>query len=151
MITIDSKEGMQPFVNQTLLNQAVNTVFEHLAIVDELDVTVYLADNEEIMELNAEWMGIEAPTDVLSFPSEEMNMDTGNQYLGDIVISTQKALEQAEINGHSLEDECRLLVVHGMLHLFGFDHSTEDEKAEMWKVQKQVLTKLHIDNIKISE
>ncbi|HWS24463.1 MAG TPA: rRNA maturation RNase YbeY [Anaerolineales bacterium] len=151
MITIDSKEGLQPFVHQNLLNQAVNTVFEHLAIVDELDVTVYLTDNEEIMELNAEWMGIEAPTDVLSFPSEEMNMDTGNQYLGDIVISTQKALEQAEINGHPLEDECRLLVVHGMLHLFGFDHSTEDEKAEMWKVQKQVLTKLRIDNIKISE
>jgi len=151
MITIDKKEGLQPQIHQNLLIQVVNTVFEHLAVVDALDVTVYLTDNEEITALNAEWMGTGAPTDVLSFPSEEMDVDTGNQYLGDIVISTQKALEQAEANGHSLEDECKLLVVHGMLHLFGFDHSTDDEKAEMWKIQKQILTKLQIDHIKISE
>lgn len=151
MITIDKKEGLQPNVHQNSLHQAVRAVFDHFKMVDDLDVTVYLTDNDEIKTLNIEWMGIDAPTDVLSFPSEEIDIDTGNQYLGDIVISTHKAQEQAISNGHLLEDECRLLVVHGMLHLLGFDHSTELEKAEMWMIQKQILKDLRIDHIKISE
>lgn len=151
MITIDKKDGLQPFVQQNFIHQAVVAVFDHLALVDDLDVTIYMTDNEEIAGLNEQWMGVEAPTDVLSFPSEEIDMDSGNQYLGDIVISTPKALEQAETNGHRLEEECQLLVVHGMLHLFGYDHTNEQEKADMWKTQHKILEQLRIDHIKITE
>lgn len=151
MITIDKKEGLQPIVHQNVLHNAVMAVFNALALVDELDVTIYLTDNEEITALNKEWMGVEAPTDVLSFPSEEIDVDTGNQYLGDIIISTMKAAEQAETNGHKLEEECQLLVVHGMLHLFGYDHSTDVEKIEMWKAQSRILKDLRIDHITITE
>lgn len=151
MITIDKKEGLQPVVHQNVLQTAVNTVFDVLMVVDELDVTIYLTDNEEIAGMNAEWMGVEAPTDVLSFPSEEIDMDTGNQYLGDIVISTMKAAEQAETNRHRLEDECQLLVTHGMLHLFGYDHATDEDKEDMWKMQNKILKELRIDHIKITE
>jgi len=151
MINIDKKEGLQPSVHQNVLHNAVNAVFGTLAVVDELDISIYLTDNDEISGMNAEWMGVEAPTDVLSFPSDEIDVDTGNQYLGDIVISTMKAAEQAEANGHKLEEECQLLVVHGMLHLFGYDHSTEEEKTEMWHMQTKILKELRIDHIKITE
>lgn len=151
MITIDKKDGLQPFVHQNIIDRAVIAVFDQLALIDELDVTVYMTDNDEIAALNQQWMGVEAPTDVLSFPSEEIDVDSGNQYLGDIIISTPKALEQAENNGHRLEDECQLLVVHGMLHLFGYDHTDEQEKTEMWKMQHKILKQLGIDHIKITE
>ncbi|MCS7010925.1 MAG: rRNA maturation RNase YbeY, partial [Anaerolineales bacterium] len=108
------------------------------------DLTVVLTDDREIRTLNRDFLGIDAPTDVLSFPADETDPETGRRYLGDVVISLQRAQQQATEGGHSLEDEVQLLVVHGVLHLLGYDHAEEEEKAHMWKLQTEILNILGV-------
>jgi probable rRNA maturation factor len=94
--------------------------------------------------LNRDYLGVDAPTDVLSFPASETDPETGRRYLGDILLSVSRAETQASAAGHPLVDEARLLVVHGVLHLLGHDHAEVDEKAKMWKVQGEVLEMLGV-------
>lgn len=110
------------------------------------DISVVVEDDARLHELNKEFLGIDAPTDVLSFPTgdEELDPDTGNPYLGDIIISFPRALEQANSAGHPVIDELQLLVVHGVLHLLGHDHAEPDEKAQMWSEQSQILNILAV-------
>jgi len=105
-------------------------------------LTVLISDDAQLHELNRQYLGIDAPTDVLSFPADETDPDTGERYLGDVIISHPRAASQAASAGHSLEDELRLLVVHGVLHLLGYDHAAPDEKAHMWEIQAQILRSL---------
>ena len=96
-------------------------------------------------------MGVDGPTDVLSFPSDEIDPETGNRYLGDILISVQRAAAQAQIPGHPVESEVQLLIVHGVLHLMGHDHAEPEEKARMWKAQTEILTQLGLGGLDIRE
>jgi probable rRNA maturation factor len=105
-------------------------------------MTVALETVERLHQLNHEFLGIDQPTDVLSFPSDEMDPDTNLRYLGDVIISYEQAGKQAEAAGESIEDELQLLVIHGVLHLLGHDHSEPDEKARMWAAQKEILALL---------
>ena len=91
------------------------------------------------------------PTDVLSFPASETDPDTGASYIGDILISIPRAQAQADAAGHPLEAEVQLLVVHGVLHLLGYDHADAEEKALMWKAQAEILTGLGLGTIQIRE
>lgn len=115
------------------------------------DLTVVLTDDKQLQDLNQEYLGIEAPTDVLSFPASETDPETGRRYLGDILVSTPRAEEQATAAGHTLETELQLLVVHGTLHLLGFDHAKAEEKAQMWKTQSEILERLDLKQINIRE
>ena len=115
------------------------------------DITVVLADNPRLQELNREYLGIDAPTDVLSFPASETDPETGAHYLGDILISIPRAEEQSQSGGHPLEAELQLLVVHGVLHLLGYDHAEAGEKAKMWKAQSEILEALGLSGIVIQE
>ena len=90
-------------------------------------------------------------TDVLSFPSDEVDPETGSQYLGDIIISIPRAAQQAQVGGHSLEAEVQLLVVHGTLHLLGHDHAEAEEKARMWAAQAEVMGRLGLSHVKIQD
>lgn len=117
----------------------------------EGDITIVLTDDDQLRELNRDYLGIDAPTDVLSFPASESDPETGARYLGDILISIPRAAEQAKAAGHSVEDEAQLLVVHGTLHLLGHDHAEADEKARMWAAQAEVLKRLGLSGIKINE
>jgi probable rRNA maturation factor len=110
-----------------------------------------LADNVRLQELNRNYLGIDAPTDVLSFPASETDPETGARYLGDILISIPRAEEQAQSGGHPLEAELQLLVVHGVLHLLGYDHAETGEKAKMWKAQSEILEALGLSGIVIQE
>jgi len=101
--------------------------------------------------LNREYLGIDAPTDVLSFPASETDPETGARYIGDILISIPRARGQATAAGHPLESEVQLLVVHGVLHLLGHDHAQAEEKARMWKAQAEILESLGLGNIRIRE
>ena len=94
-----------------------------------------LTDNPHLQELNREYLGMDAPTDVLSFPASETDPETGARYLGDILISIPRAEEQAQSAGHPLEAEVQLLVVHGVLHLLGYDHAEARKRKvqQMWK------------------
>jgi len=107
------------------------------------ELTVVLTDDAQVHELNLQYRQVDAPTDVLSFPAGETDPDSGNLYLGDIVISIPRARAQAEAEGHSLEAELRLLVVHGVLHLLGYDHADEQEKKAMWAAQTEILSQLN--------
>ncbi len=108
----------------------------------EGDACIILTGDEKLKELNAQYLGIEAPTDVLSFPSGEIDPDSQQLYLGDVIISLPRATIQASAAGHPVEDELSLLVVHGMLHLLGYDHAEDAEKKVMWLKQAEILQRL---------
>jgi probable rRNA maturation factor len=88
---------------------------------------------------------------VLSFPAAEIDPETEELYLGDIAISIPRAMQQAQNAGHPVEAEAQLLVVHGVLHLLGYDHGTDEEKAVMWSEQAKVLERLGLARIQIQE
>ncbi len=119
---------------------------------DDFEISVTLTDGETIRAINAEHRGIDSETDVLSFPlwdrngGEEpfMNPETDNIMLGDIIISLPRVKEQAEEYGHSMRREAAYLCVHGVLHLLGYDHMQDDEKAVMRKREEEILSKLQL-------
>jgi len=115
------------------------------------DMTIVLTDDRQLHELNVDYLGVDAPTDVLSFPAGEVDPETEALYLGDIAISIPRAAQQAQNGGHSVEAEAQLLVVHGTLHLLGYDHSTDEEKTVMWAEQAKVLERLGLSRITIQE
>lgn len=122
----------------------------HLKISDDTEMSVTFMDNSGIQVINKEYRGKDVPTDVISFALEEEGEDevpiifededaAFPRNLGDIMISTERAAEQAQEYGHSFERELGFLAVHGFLHLNGYDHiETEDEK-EMFGLQKEIL------------
>jgi len=107
------------------------------------DATIVLTDDDQITDLNRTYLGINSPTDVLSFPSGDKDPETGIVYLGDVIISFPRAEAQAAAGGHPVYAELQLLVVHGMLHLCGYDHAEESDKAVMWEIQQDILKKLN--------
>lgn len=119
-----------------------STVFAALEVggeVSEPEVTVIITSSEEIQELNNKYRQIDAVTDVLSFSDGSINPENDRVYLGDVVIAYPVAEAQAEEDGHSTEQEIQLLMVHGILHLLGYDHSDEAGREAMWAVQKAAL------------
>jgi probable rRNA maturation factor len=110
----------------------------------DADLTIVLVDDVRIKALNKDFLGRDAPTDVIAFPADEQDPETGRRYLGDVVISLVRAAEQAGERGHAVEAEVQLLVVHGVLHLLGHDHAGAGEKAAMWAAQAEILERLGI-------
>jgi probable rRNA maturation factor len=147
MINIESEFS----IPSDLLKRAAQVVLQHESQSLDVDLSIVLTDNARLHELNLNYLGVDAPTDVLSFPASETDPETGARYLGDILISIPRAQEQADAAGHPLESEVQLLIVHGMLHLLGYDHAEPDEKARMWKAQSEILESLGLGNIKIHE
>ncbi len=156
MIHIDNQ---QEFLEAALLERAVLLTLETcMPLTPDFkpdpattDIAIVLTDDRQLHELNLDYLGVDAPTDVLSFPASESDPETGSTYLGDIIISVPRAAQQAQAAGHSLEAEMQLLVVHGTLHLLGYDHATAEEKARMWEEQAQVLERIGLSRIKITD
>ena len=132
-----------------LIERAAQAALTHRSA--DGDLTVVLTDDARLQTLNRDYLGIDAPTDVLSFPASETDPETGARYLGDIIISIPRAEAQAKSAGHPLEAEVQLLVVHGVLHLLGHDHAEAEEKTKMWKAQAEVLERLGLSGIQIQE
>ena len=139
-----------------IIEEIVEAALDYENCPYEAEVNVVLTDNQCVREINREYRGIDSPTDVLSFPMveyetpsdfrhvEEMfadcfNPETGELMLGDIMISVDKAEEQADLYGHSLERELAFLTAHSMLHLCGYDHMEEGEREEMEERQREIL------------
>jgi len=133
-------------LTEAVLEKAALKTLEQQTISTEADLSVVIDDDARLHELNNEFLGIDAPTDVLSFPTgeEEIDPETGRAYLGDVIISFPRALDQANAAGHSVIDEVQLLVVHGVLHLLGHDHAEPEEKQRMWEVQSHILNQLDV-------
>ncbi|MBN2176860.1 MAG: rRNA maturation RNase YbeY [Demequinaceae bacterium] len=113
-------------------------------VSEDADLTILFVDEDEMAKLNLNWMGEQGPTDVLSFPMDELSPGTeeepvGPGLLGDVVVCPAVAARQAAEAGHPVEREVGLLVVHGVLHLLGYDHSTPDEEREMFGLQARIL------------
>ena len=139
-------------VSGRLFERAAQAALTHQSASEASgDLTVVLSDDVRLQKLNRDYLGVDAPTDVLSFPASETDPETGARYLGDILISIPRADAQAKSAGHSLESELQLLVVHGVLHLLGYDHAEAKEKSKMWKVQAEVLERLGLSGIEIQE
>jgi len=136
------------FLDIELLESAARAVLEQQSAPDD-DITIVLTDDDQLRELNLDYLGVDAPTDVLSFPASESDPETGVRYLGDILISIHRAAQQAQAAGHSLQAEAQLLVVHGTLHLLGHNHADAEGKARMWAAQAEVLKRLGLSHIRI--
>jgi probable rRNA maturation factor len=105
----------------------------------ECDLTVVISNNAEIQELNRTYRHIDAPTDVLSFVYDMRDPETNARYLGDIIISAEKLKTQAEEAGHSVDKELCILIVHGVLHLYGYDHEAEEGEPVMLPLQDKII------------
>ena len=147
---------------EEIITEVVKEALRYEACPYEIELNVLLTDNAAIQEINEQQRGIHAPTDVLSFPMLEyelpadfskveenvedcFNPETGELLLGDIVISVDKVLEQAENYGHSATRELAFLTAHSMLHLFGYDHMEEQERSIMERKQREILSNLRIE------
>jgi probable rRNA maturation factor len=106
------------------------------------DVSVALVDDAYIRVLNREYRGVDLPTDVLAFPMEMVDGVRSDPALGDIVISLERAREQARQFKHPIRREVALLAVHGVLHLLGYEDDTESGASAMWSKQKHLLEKI---------
>ena len=151
MIYLNIHEGFENAVLPDVLENTARAVLEELCDQENPDLTIAIEDDEQLRTLNLQFLEIDAPTDVLSFPAEEIDPDSGNLYLGDIIISLPRATAQAESAGHPVQAELQLLVIHGVLHLLGYDHVTPELKEEMWALQSEFLKKLNISIKKLSE
>lgn len=113
---------------------------------EDCEISLSFVTNEEIHQINRQFRNVDATTDVLSFPQltfeegEEADVnENGEIVLGDIIISVERAKEQAEEYGHGLKREIAFLTVHSMLHLLGYDHMEKDEEEDMFRRQKEIL------------
>ncbi len=130
-----------------LIRRCCTAVLKKEGFEGSAEVSVSFLSNDQIRQLNAEHRGKDTATDVLSFPLGEngvydVNPETGARMLGDIVISLEKATEQAELYGHNLRREIGFLTVHSMLHLLGYDHEGGLEAVHMREKEEAVLTSL---------
>lgn len=128
-------------------------VRDELKLHPQVDIGVIFVDEAAMTELHIKWMDEPGPTDVLSFPMDELRpgsdlLPSPEGILGDIVVCPQVAAEQAMKAGHSTMEEILLLVTHGMLHLVGFDHAEPEEEKEMFGLQKQFLASFYESEVK---
>ena len=132
---------------EDIYTHLIEKTFNHLHLSFDPIISVSLVDNAFIHEMNRDYRGIDRPTDVISFAfldNEDKETIFKNKEpvcLGDIYISVDKAKEQAEEYGHSLERELSFLFVHGLLHLLGYDHMNEEDEKIMFKLQDEILPK----------
>lgn len=150
MILITVQENFRELIADQILNSAAEAVLLECEVPESPSLLVRITDDEELKALNLQYRGINKTTDVLSFPADFTDPDLDSRYLGDVVIAYPRAEEQAQKRGHFVESELQLLVVHGVLHLLGYDHGDNKDKEEMWSLQSQILDKLGLD-IKIED
>ena len=134
-------------VNELRLRRAAETVLARLPADSRPQLTIVVADNATVQQLNLEHRQLDCITDVLSYPAGQMPNDDANNgvYLGDVVIAYPYTKGTAESNNVDIENTLCLLVVHGSLHLLGYDHDTNTAKQEMWEAQAAALASMGID------
>lgn len=149
-----------PLDCQEIAEQIIDAALDYVGCPYEVEVNLLLTMNEQIQEMNSNFRDIDRATDVLSFPMVDyetpgdfdfleerddcFHPETGELILGDIVISKEKVISQAEEFGHSLKREYAFLIAHSMLHLSGYDHMEEEERNEMERMQRELMEKLNI-------
>ena len=146
---IDVVNEADYLVEEARLQAAARVVLATHQVHPDSGMSVVITDDESVARLNRQYRGIDAPTDVLSFPADIPDFSNDDSegeppYLGDLIIAYPYASTQAEGEGHELGDSLSLLVVHGTLHLLGYDHDSHENKAKMWAAQEAALQTLGI-------
>ena len=145
-IAITNESGVE--VDETVLLRLTEHNLAELHVSSDADVAILLVDEGAMEALHVQWMDEPGPTDVLSFPMDELRPGTEEQptppgLLGDIVLCPQVAETQAQAAKHSTIDELILLTTHGLLHLLGFDHADAEEEREMFGLQRHLIIGFH--------
>ena len=132
--------------NKQLIEKMLHHAAEDQGIEEGSELSVTFVNNEEIQQINNDYRGKNVPTDVISFAMEELgegeiaiNVPGAPRMLGDIIISVERAKEQAADYGHSEERELGFLAIHGFLHLLGYDHMEDEDEKEMTEKQESIL------------
>jgi len=141
-IEINNESGIE--VDESALLRLAEYELDFLRVHPDAELAILLVDEAAMEQLHVQWMDEPGPTDVLSFPMDELRPGSDDEItpaglLGDIVLCPQVAVAQAEEAGHSVLDELLLLTAHGMLHLLGFDHAEPDDEKEMFGIQRDIL------------
>ena len=142
MIEINNESGIE--VDETVLQRATAFNLAQLHVSPDAEVAIVLVDEGAMESLHVQWMDEPGPTDVLSFPMDELRPGTPDRptapgLLGDIALCPQVADAQAQAAGQSLMDELVLLTTHGLLHLLGFDHAEPEDEREMFGLQRELI------------
>ncbi len=143
-MSVDVLNETETAIDELELVACVRYVMTRMRVHQDADVCVRLVDEAAMEVLHVQWMDLPGPTDVMSFPMDELrpgrsDVEPSEGMLGDIVLCPTVAARQAIEAGHAMEDELLLLTTHGMLHLLGFDHATPEEETEMFELQRQLL------------
>jgi probable rRNA maturation factor len=141
-IEINNESAIQ--VDEAALQRLAVYALDAMHVHPDAELAIVLVDEGAMEQLHVQWMDEPGPTDVLSFPMDELRPGTEDQpspagLLGDVVLCPQVAESQAKTAGHALLDELLLLTTHGILHLLGFDHAEPDEEKEMFGIQRDIL------------
>ena len=151
-IEVSNESGVD--VSEEELISVARFVIRKMDVNPAAELSMVLLDLAAMADLHMRWMDLPGPTDVMSFPMDELEPggrpdapEPGQAMLGDIVLCPQFAAEQAAAAGHSLGQELALLTVHGVLHLLGYDHSEPDEEKEMFALQRQLLEEWVADQV----
>ena len=142
-IDVNNESGVD--IDVTPLVAVSRHVLDRLRVHPLAELSVVLVDTKAIEQLHVKWMDEPGPTDVLSFPMDELRPGKEDEepepgLLGDVVLCPQVAAQQARAAGHSTAEELELLLTHGILHLLGYDHAEPEEEREMFGLQRQLLT-----------
>jgi len=141
---IDVNNETDADIDEVEFAQLAKFVLRELNIADGAELAILFVDEQAMEQLHIQWMDEPGPTDVLSFPMDELRPGTPDAptpagLLGDIVVCPTVAARQAQTAGHSAEEEMLLLTTHGLLHLLGYDHAEPDEEREMFDLQRKLL------------
>jgi probable rRNA maturation factor len=134
-------------LSEERLQTAVNWLLRTHDVEAGTGMSIVLSSDDDVRSLNQQFRGIDAPTDVLSFPDDASSDPEESQepYLGDLILALPYIQRQAEAEQHSLSDELVLAVIHGTLHLLGYDHDTADNQTAMWRIQAKALQVMGVD------
>jgi len=143
-MTIEVNNESAIEVDEAALQRLASYALDAMHVSPEAELAIVLVDEAAMEQLHVQWMDEPGPTDVLSFPMDELRPGTEDQptpagLLGDVVLCPQVAQSQADSAGHSLKEELQLLTAHGILHLLGFDHADPAEEREMFGIQRDIL------------
>ena len=144
MIHIQIDKEYESIVKPSELRQAAKEAGSSCGLPKDMDFTIVITGDDQIRSLNTKYRKVNAPTDVLSFHAGEIDPETGKDYLGDVIISYPRAVQQSHDADHATGVELSLLVIHGVLHLAGYDHVEAEEKRLMFALQNGILNRLNL-------
>jgi probable rRNA maturation factor len=142
MINLEIKKEFQDLFESSSLKLVVSSTLRHLSVPENASITILITTDQQIHQLNRDFRGVDTPTDVLAFPAGHRDPEDGTIYLGDVIISHPRASHQARQRGHPVIKEIQLLIIHGILHLLGYDHEDPEGKEQMWERQEFLLDQL---------